>query len=228
MADLLAVVKKNSDPLERTLAFRGYISLISLPANRAASDTVKLLAEALDLATRPDEKKTVLAALPKYPCEQALNLAEKAKSDKDIAAEAELAADRIKQITASKTLKVTASHNNSKAANAIDGRNSTRWDTGTPQVGGEWFIIDLGVENTVKSFTLDTSGSAGDYPRGYEVYVSFDGGSWGKPVLSGEGTKPVTQIEFPRPVRTRFIKILQTGSVNGLFWSIHELKVDFE
>jgi len=48
----------------------------------------------------------------------------------------------------------------------------------------------------------------------------------GKSIVSGKGTKPLTVIKFPRPVQTRFIKIVQTGSVPGLFWSIHELKVD--
>ena len=74
------------------------------------------------------------------------------------------------------------------------------------------------------SLTLDAKKSSNDYPRGYEVYVSFDGGSWGRPVVTGKGTKPVVEITFDRPVRTRFIKIVQTGTY-GLHWSIHELTV---
>jgi hypothetical protein len=80
----------------------------------------------------------------------------------------------------------------------------------------------------VTALTLDTRKSANDYPRGYEVYVSFDGGSWGKPLLTGKGTKPVTEIKFDRPVRTRFIKIAQTGSSSSYFWSIHELTLGLQ
>ena len=87
-------------------------------------------------------------------------------------------------------------------------------------------MVDFGIERMVAAITLDAAGSRGDYPRGYEVYVSFNGSSWGKPIVSGKGTESLTVINFPGPVQTRFIKIVQTGSVPGLFWSIHELKVD--
>ena len=180
------------------------------------------------IARRADEKKAVLAALTKYPCEEALALAENAKKDRALTAEAELASKRIKEALLNKSLKATASLNNGNAKNALDGNKATRWDTGRPQAGGEWFTLDLGVESTVTGITLDSAGSPGDYPRGYEIYVSFDGGSWGRPILSGKGTKPITQIKFPRPVRTRFIRIVQTGSVSGLYWSIHELSIDVE
>ena len=89
-------------------------------------------------------------------------------------------------------------------------------------------MIDFGIDRTVTGLTLDAASSRGDYPRGYEVYVSFGGDNWGKPIVSGKGIKPMTVIKFPKPVQTRFIKIVQTGSVPGLFWSIHELKVDVQ
>jgi len=228
LPDLLNLAKTGANTVERALALRGYIKLVSLPANRSAAEAVKLLEGALALAARADEKRAVIAVLPNYPCKEAAQLAEKLKKDPAVAAEAALALSKIKQLTVNKTLKATTSHNNGKAKNALDGNKGTRWDTGTPQTGGEWFTLDLGVENTVTGITLDSAGSPGDYPRGYEIYVSFDGGSWGKPIVSGKGTKPVTEIKFPRPVRTRFIKIVQTGSVAGLFWSIHDLMIHFQ
>jgi len=228
LADLLGLARKSGDAVERALALRGYIKLVSLPANRSAADTVKLLADALAIAERPDEKRAVLAALPAYPCEEAARLAEQAKNDPSVAQEAAMALSKIKQLTINKTIKATASVNQGNAKNALDGNKATRWDTGRPQVGGEWFMLDLGIESTVTGITLDAAGSRGDYPRGYEVYVSFDGGNWGKPIVSGKGTKPLTEIKFPRPVRTRFIKIVQTGSVSGLFWSIHDILIHFQ
>jgi hypothetical protein len=153
-------------------------------------------------------------------------LAERLRQDRTLVAEADAAIVKIKQATISKTIKATASVNNGNVKNALDGNKGTRWDTSRPMQPGDWFMIDLIIERTVAGLTLDAAGSRGDYPRGYEVYVSFDGGSWGKPIVSGKGTKPLTAIKFPTPVQTRFIKIVQTGSVPGLFWSIHELKVD--
>ena len=228
LADLLNLAKTSANTVERALALRGYIKLVGLPANRSAAEAVKLLEGALALAARADEKRAVIAVLPKYPCKEAAQLAEKLKKDPAVTAEAALALSKIKQLTVNKTLKATASHNNGKAKNALDGNKGNRWDSGTPQTGGEWFTLDLGVENTVTGVTLDSAGSPGDYPRGYEIYVSFDGGSWGKPIVSGKGTKPITEIKFPRPVRTRFIRIVQTGSVAGLFWSIHDLLIHFQ
>jgi hypothetical protein len=93
---------------------------------------------------------------------------------------------------------------------------------------GDWFVLDLGVESTITGLTLDTRNSSNDYPRGYEVYVSFDGGSWDKPIATGKGTNPITEIKFGKPVQTRFVKIVQTGSSDSWNWSIHELKVDVQ
>jgi len=228
LPDLLKIAKSDSDPVSRALALRGYVQLVTLPTNRSAADTVKLLKDAWAIAGRADEKRAVLAVLPKYPCDEAIEFAQKAKDDRAVSAEAALALSKIKQLTVNKKLKATASLNNGKVKNALDGNKGTRWDTGRPMTPGDWFTLDLGVESTVTGLTLDAAGSTGDYPRGYEVYVSFDGGSWGKPIVSGKGTKPLTEIKFPGPVRTRFIRVVQTGSVPGLFWSIHDLMIHLQ
>jgi len=228
LTDLMKIARTDSDSTSRVLALRGYIKLLGIPANRGAAETVKLLAEAMDIARRVEEKKAVLSALTKYPCEEALALAENAGKDSALAAEAELAAKKIKEALLNKSLKATASLNSDKAGRALDGDPGTRWDTGRTMKPGDWFMLDIGVESMIKGLTLDTRNSSNDYPRGYEVYVSFDGGSWGKPVVTGEGTNPLTKITFARPVRTRFIKIVQTGSSDSWFWSIHELKLDLE
>jgi len=57
------------------------------------------------------------------------------------------------------------------------------------------------------------------------VYVSNRRGDMGPAVVKGEGKGAVTEITFP--ARTgRFVKIVQTGRTDGLFWSIHELTVE--
>jgi HEAT repeat protein len=228
LSDLMKIAKTDSDSTSQVMALRGYIQLLGNPANRGAAETVKLLSEAMDAAKRPEEKIAVLSALPKYPCEEAMALAESAKTDGALAAEAELAAKKIKEALLNKGMKATASLNNDAAGRAMDGDIGSRWDTGRGMKPGDWFVLDLSAENTIKGLTLDATNSPNDYPQGYEVYVSFDGGSWGKPVVTGKGTQPLTKIAFDRPIRTRFVKIVQTGSSDSWFWSIHELSLDLE
>jgi HEAT repeat protein len=226
LSDLMNIARSENDAACQVLALRGYIKLLEIPANRGASQTVVLLAEAMSAAKGTDEKKAVLSALARYPCEEAIGVAESAKKDSALAAEAELALNELKKALASKNLKAQASLNEANAHLALDGNPGTRWDTGRGMKPGDWFVLDLGVESTVNGLTLDTTGSANDFPQDYEVYVSFDGGSWGKPVITGKGTQPITEIKFANPVRTRFVRIVQTGSSESWFWSIHELKID--
>ena len=227
LEDLLTAAKTESDTSTQIIALRGYIKLASRPANRSAADSVKLLARALDAARRPDEKKAVLAALPKFAGKDAMKLVESCAKDKSLAREAQLAAGKIKEAMINKRLKATASHGNNEAKNALDGNTGTRWTTGRGMKPGDWFIIDLGVEDAVKKITLDTKNSANDWPRGYEVYTSFDGGKWGKPVLVGKGTGPITVLDFGKGIETRYIKIIQTGSSDSWHWSIHKLNIEF-
>jgi mono/diheme cytochrome c family protein/glucose/arabinose dehydrogenase len=121
-----------------------------------------------------------------------------------------------------KEWKLSASHNADKVGAAIDGNAKSRFDTGATQVPGMWFQIELPEAAEVAQITLDANGSDGDYPRRYEVLVSDDGTNWSPAIAKGRGDGPVTEITFD-PVRTRFIRINQTGKVDGLFWSIHEL-----
>lgn len=120
--------------------------------------------------------------------------------------------------------KLTASNNRASAPLAVDGNPATRYDTRTPQVPGMWFQIDLRRKTTVLGLELDAGSSTLDYPRGYKVELSLDGEKWGEPVATGRGTGALTEIAFP-PAQTQFIRITQTGSDPGLFWSIHELQV---
>jgi mono/diheme cytochrome c family protein len=120
--------------------------------------------------------------------------------------------------------KVSASDNSGSAGLAIDGKMSTRFDTAKAQVPGMWYQIELPKAETVSGISLDAGSSTRDYPRGYEVEFSNDGKTWGKPVAAGKGDGPWTEIAFP-PTTGKFIRIVQTGSVNGLYWSIHELNI---
>jgi mono/diheme cytochrome c family protein/glucose/arabinose dehydrogenase len=120
--------------------------------------------------------------------------------------------------------KLSASHNASGCDAAIDGDASSRWDTKTSQTPGMWFTIELPQESNLAALILDAGKSKDDYPRGYKVELSTDGQTWGRPVAEGKGHTAQTNIDFP-PAKAKFIRITQTGAVQGLFWSIHDLQV---
>ncbi len=120
--------------------------------------------------------------------------------------------------------KVSASENSSGAIHAIDGKLETRFDTGKEQVPGMWFQIELSEETVLSGLLLDAFSSKRDYPRKFKVNISADGNNWSEPIATGTGNARTTEITFT-PVKTKFIRITQTGSVKGLFWSIHELQI---
>jgi fibronectin type 3 domain-containing protein len=108
--------------------------------------------------------------------------------------------------------------------NALDGNLGTRWSTGTSQTSGQWFQLDMGSPGTFNKIVLNAVNSANDYPRGYQVYVSNDGVNWGSSIASGAGASGTTTITFTSQA-ARYIRIIQTGSAPGTFWSIDEIYV---
>jgi putative heme-binding domain-containing protein len=121
--------------------------------------------------------------------------------------------------------KLSASHNSGGTRAGIDGRRASRWDTGTPQVPGMWFQIELPQPALVTGVVLDAATSPQDFPTSYVVTASLDGETWSEPVAAGRGGPDVvTHISFA-PMEVRFLHIEETGTKPGLFWSIHELDV---
>lgn len=97
MADLVEIAKSDPNAAFQVLALQGYIRLIGLPDGRLPAETVKMLSEAMSLAKRPDEKKTVLSMLQGINTAEALAIAEAAAKDHEVAEEAKMAAERIRQ-----------------------------------------------------------------------------------------------------------------------------------
>jgi hypothetical protein len=108
-------------------------------------------------------------------------------------------------------------------ARALDGNASTRFSTGTAQVNGQQFQVDMQTTQTFSQLTLDAGTSTGDFPRGYQVFVSNDGTNWGSAIASGAGTTQLLTISFTAR-SARFVRVVQTGSA-GNWWSIHEFNV---
>jgi hypothetical protein len=79
----------------------------------------------------------------------------------------------------------------------------------------------MGATNILNAIILDCGGSPGDYPRGYQLFLSKDGTNWGVPAATGSGAI-VTSIAFPAEA-ARYFRVTQTGSAPANWWSIAEL-----
>jgi mono/diheme cytochrome c family protein len=138
--------------------------------------------------------------------------------------QAELAAAMPEPLPNREQWKVTANYHAQAASLAVDNDIKTRYDTGETQKPGMWFQIELPQETLLAGLRLDTGASKDDFPQRYKVELSGDGVNWTAPVAQGLGTRDYTDIFFT-PVQSKFIRITQTGSSDGLFWSIHELTI---
>jgi len=209
---------------DRIIAMQGYINMIHKRGGATDEQILAAYAKAITLADRTQEKQLVLSKLSALRNRTALEIATRYQNDPALKAAATAAVKKIEQLL-SAPAKVTASHKPEAAGNAIDGNPGTRWDTGAAMRGGEWFKLDLGETMAVSAIILDCRGSNGDFPRGWEVYVSTSSIGEGKLAAKGEGKDPVVEIKFPKPIIGKTIKIVQTGRTSGLFWSIHELTI---
>ncbi|GAB2985003.1 hypothetical protein GCM10023080_058250 [Streptomyces pseudoechinosporeus] len=116
----------------------------------------------------------------------------------------------------------SSSSSDDPPSKAIDGDAATRWSLGHGMQSGDWFQVDLGSTQTFDQLVLDTSASAGDFARQYEVYTSDDGTTWGKPIATGPGST-VSRILLPTTT-ARYIRVVNKSS-SGSWWSIHDLSV---
>jgi hypothetical protein len=97
LPDLAALARTQANPALQVLALRGYLKLLALPG-RPAAETAALLADAMSLARQPAEKKTILSMLAGVPSTESLKLARAATEDKEVAAEAAAAVEKINSL----------------------------------------------------------------------------------------------------------------------------------
>lgn len=163
---------------------------------------------------------------------------------------AELEATMAVALQPQATWTVTASHNSSSAASGL---TLAGWTSGVPQQAGMWFQIELPEPVLLSEVQFDAAGGgrlgraagggrgraagvgapgpapaapdfAPGFPRRYQVQVSMDGKAWGQPVATGTGT--VLTIAAFRPIRTRFVRVIQTGAEPGApNWVIQNLRL---
>jgi hypothetical protein len=120
----------------------------------------------------------------------------------------------------------SAFRNTADAPLAIDANLTNRWTSGVPQANaaapGQWFDVDLrGANQQFLQLVLDSTASAGDFPRAVSIFASSDGVNWGSAIASATGTGDVVTIPLP-PTIARYVRIKQTGTSNQ-WWSITRL-----
>ena len=90
--NLAAELAQEGDSMTcRILALRGYIKMAVMASDETPGDRFKGLARAMSLATRDDERKMVLSALPQIPCKEALSMALSYVTNPSLTAEAQAA-----------------------------------------------------------------------------------------------------------------------------------------
>jgi len=94
--DVFEVARKSVVLNHRVLAARAYVRMIGLEPYRAPEGAAADLLKILALSPRPEEKRLVLAALVRFPCVTSLKTAESLLADPEVAKEAKLASDRIR------------------------------------------------------------------------------------------------------------------------------------
>jgi len=140
------------------------------------------------------------------------------------------------------TFKLSASAGEDTAQYATTLRG---WNSGTAQVPGMWFQVEMPQAALVTEVQFESVASGGrgggggrgaapgappapppvaGYPRAYDVQVSMDGKKWTK-VASGKGEGTRTSATFA-PAQAKFVRITQTDNIpDAPAWSIRNLRV---
>ena len=108
------------------------------------------------------------------------------------------------------------------ADKAIDGNNSTYWDS-TPMSNPNWIRVDLGQVKSVKVLTIHFYDNDG---RSYTYYVeaSQDGTNW-TPLVSSSTVVGLATHTFDPPVDLRYARVTVTLNSAGSYAHIYEISL---
>jgi len=216
--------RNDQDEECRVLALSGYARMLTMPSKRPVKETLKLYGEALALVKGSKEKSALLTGLGSLIHRDALAFVTPYLKDSTVSAEAFQAALSITEGMNGKAMVLTGCVKGGEL-NALDNDPKTRWTTGRSMQSGDWFMVDLGYEDEIKTIFLDAGPVGSDQPRGYEVYVSLDGENWGTPVAKGQDPNKRAFTINCSNAYGRYIKIVQMGTSGG-FWSINEIRIN--
>lgn len=115
----------------------------------------------------------------------------------------------------------TSNKNNGSASNALDGKSSTRWDSGSQKDNiGTWLNVNMVTNQTFNTIILDAAASPNDGPAAYKVEV-YQNGTY-KEVYTGKDGGSQTIILFDEPVTASQVRITLLDNNKDNYWSVHE------
>lgn len=97
--DLLKIAQTSENPVQKTLALRGYVRLTGLESEKPAEEIIKMYKQAMALAPNAAEKKMVLSGLSNMKSIEALQMAGEYLTDSELKQEAEAAVVKIAEST---------------------------------------------------------------------------------------------------------------------------------
>jgi beta-galactosidase len=109
---------------------------------------------------------------------------------------------------------------------AFDNNTGTFWHTAwgaSEPPCPHTIIVDMVNTYNVTAFTYLTrqDGNQNGMVKAYEVYLSLDGQTWGKPVANGEfkNTTALQTAKLSKPTAGRYLKFVAKSEVNGNAWT---------
>jgi hypothetical protein len=122
----------------------------------------------------------------------------------------------------------TASSTEPKAssvpASALDGNLSTHWTNGTPQMPGQWFLIDMLKPQTFFSVAVTETSSPSDFGKSMRLSSSLDGSTFTELRTNIAGADTL-KIPFADAQTARYLKLELLVSGGTSWWRIDELQV---
>lgn len=121
---------------------------------------------------------------------------------------------------------ITQSSSPQDLAYLVDGNVATKWTSGAPQKGGEYFIAKLDAPSSVSSITMEGGDRWYDCAVAYTVYASTNGTAWDS-IAAGKGnpnSRDPLVVSF-KPVNAQWVQVKQTGKSATNWWTVAEFSV---
>lgn len=227
-AALLRMCSEGATAAVKDTAFQGVAERQAQDQTMAPAAKLAALVELLSVAETNAQRITLLNTLASVPDPEVATVAGVYLRDADSALveAARTAISGSQELLSKADWTFSSNFNNSPAEHQkmIDLDPATRWTSNAMMASSDpmWIVVDLGYEQAVHSVILDTTGSAGDFPRTYELYVSKMANQFGEPVASGAGA---ALTEITCEAVGRYVKLVQTAR-QGPYWSVHALKIN--
>jgi len=207
----------------RQIAVQGAMRLLDRGRTLPMAEQSAAVAVLLSASREPEVRQNLVAFLGRGASPFALNLVTTLVDDPVVGAAARAAVDTI-EANQDWPPVVKASTGPDPIPQVVDGNTKTVWRV--PAQGKPWIQVEFKQSRRLHRITLDQTGRTGEFPEGYEVYVTDNLTQPGPPRVTGQGQRDRTVITLPPDTRGRFILIKLTESQSDSNWSVAELWVD--